>query len=94
MMSDISKLPLEWWKDNASKDDGSNCLAGSELAAPTLFCRIVHESLLRRSEHWRTSQNDSHGFNTAVYVALVEVANAINDASIFAAQRQNEKGQR
>ena len=48
-----------------------------------LLCRDIHAHIVSRAEWWRTNPDDSHGINTAVYVAMVEVANAINSALAF-----------
>lgn len=48
-----------------------------------LLCREIHAHIVSRAEWWRTNPEDSHGINTAVYVAMIEVANAINSALVF-----------
>ena len=48
-----------------------------------LLCREIHAHIVSRAEWWRTNPDDSHGINTAVYVAMLEVANAINSALVF-----------
>ena len=46
-----------------------------------LLCREIHAHIVSRAEWWRTNPDDSH--DTAVYVAMLEVANAINSALVF-----------
>lgn len=48
-----------------------------------LLCREIHAHIISRAEWWRTNPDDSHGINKAVYVAMLEVANAINSALVF-----------
>lgn len=47
-----------------------------------LLCREIHAHIVSRAEWWRTNPDDSHGINTAVYVAMLEVAKAINSALV------------
>lgn len=57
-----------------------------------LLCREIHAHIVSRAEWWRTNPDDSHGINKAVYVAMLEVANAINSALVFQElERHNNK---
>ena len=51
-----------------------------ENAANGSLHRLVRIALEKRAEAWRTNTNDPYGINTAVYVALLEVKEAISDA--------------
>lgn len=53
--------------------------SGAAVRSSDLFCRTLHESLIKRSEFWRTAKTDAHGINTAVYVCLAEICSALND---------------
>jgi len=54
----------------------------------------VHACIVERAEWWRTNPDDSHGINKAVYVAMLEVANAINSALVQKLQSDVEKESR
>jgi hypothetical protein len=55
----------------------------NRVRSSELLCREIHAHIVSRAEWWRTNPDDSHGINTAVYVAMLEVANAINSALVF-----------
>lgn len=55
------------------------------------LCREIHAHIVSRAEWWRTNPDDSHGINTAVYVAMIEVANAINSALVFQELERHNK---
>ena len=60
-----------------------------------LLCREIHAHIVSRAEWWRTNPDDSHGINTAVYVAMLEVANAINSALVLQErERHNDRTER
>jgi hypothetical protein len=54
----------------------------------------VHACIIERAEWWRLNPDDSHGINKAVYVAMLEVANAINAALVRKLQSDVEKESR
>jgi len=39
----------------------------------------IHANIISRAEWWRINPDDSHNINLSVYVAMLEVANAINE---------------
>jgi len=39
----------------------------------------IHANIIYRAEWWRTNLDDSNNINLPVYVAMLEVANAINE---------------
>jgi hypothetical protein len=39
----------------------------------------IHAQIISRAEWWRINPDDSHNINLSVYVAMLEVANAINE---------------
>jgi len=46
--------------------------------ATAILLKDIHAAILERAEWWRVNPNDQHQLNTAVYVSMLEVANAIN----------------
>ena len=42
--------------------------------------KTIHAHIISRAEWWRINPDDSHNINLPVYVAMLEVANAINEA--------------
>jgi hypothetical protein len=52
--------------------------------------RLVRTALERRAETWRQNTDDPHGINTAVYVALLEVKEALSDATAQAGSPNNQ----
>jgi len=71
-----------WTQDqiNIAIAEACKAVAESSFDAQTLVCREIHAHILSRAEWWRTNPDDSHGINKAVFVAMREVANAINSA--------------
>ena len=41
--------------------------------------KTIHAHIISRAEWWRINPDDSHNINLSVYVAMLEVANAINE---------------
>lgn len=62
-------------KSKPSKNSKRKHKAGSRS-----LDQLVRTALERRAETWRQNTDDPHGINTAVYVALLEVKEAISDA--------------
>lgn len=50
----------------------------------------LKQSLQKRAETWRTNPEDPHNINTAVYVALLEVSEAIKDAEALSQTKEKE----
>lgn len=46
------------------------------------FAALLKKNLAEKAEWWRTNTNDPHGMNTAVYVALVQVSDAIGEVIV------------
>lgn len=47
------------------------------MNTPEQYFRDLAIHLENKAEFWRTKQDDSHGINTAVYVSLKEMADAV-----------------
>ena len=65
---------------------------GSSRLVRTALGRL-RANIHRRSEYYRTSQSDPHGYNMALYVAMLEVENAINE-TISEISSPNNAGER